>query len=191
MFNEENCKNCLEDIKASMSLPQFNYINEENKSILNLIKEYNQHIVNIIGGYFFPSDKLINELDYIKSLNNDYADTKDKEYAFESYKEAVISLCEIIVYGELEFEKGNYTVKDIERIQDEIAGFDEVTMDIIEENDELYEKLDEMEEKEHYAEVDKIREKIEKNENNIIQVSYKIDIKDYVLNKLLDIGIEE
>jgi len=191
MFNEENCKNCLEDIKASMSLPQFNYINEETKSILDLIKEYNQNIANTMGGYFFPSDKLINELDYIKLLNNDYIDTKDKEYAFESYKEAVISLCEIIVYGELEFEKGHYQINDIERLQDEIAGFDEVTMDIIEENDELYEKLDEMEEKEHLIEADKIREKIDKNENNIIQVSYKIDIKDYVLNKLLDMGIEE
>jgi hypothetical protein len=191
MFNEENCKNCLEDIKASISLPQFNYINEETKGILTLIEEYNQYIISVMSEYSFPSDKLINELDYIKSLNNDYLDTKDKDYAFESYKEAVVSLCEIITYGELEFEKGNYNAADVERLQDEIAGFDEVTMDIIEENDELYEKLDEMEEKEHYVEADKIREKIEKNENNIIEVSYKIDIKDYVLNKLLDMSIEE
>lgn len=191
MINEENCKNCLESIKASISLPQFNYVNEEAKGILTLIEEYNQYIISVMSEFSFPSDKLINELDYIKSLNNDYLDTKDKGYAFESYKEAVISLCEIITYGELEFEKGNYHIDDIERLQDEIAGFDEVTMDIIEENDELYEKLDEMEEKEHYIEVDKIRERIEKNENNIIEVSYKIDIKDYVLNKLLDMGIDE
>lgn len=191
MFNEESCIKCLESIKTSADLPQFKYMNEENKSILDIIEEYNQHIVNIMSGYFFPSDKLINELSYIKTLNNDYEGTKDKEYAFETYKETVASLCEIIVYGELEFEKGEYEIKDIERLQDEIAGFDEVTMEIIEENDQLYEKLDQLEENEHYEEADRIKEKIENNENNIIQVSYKIDIKDYVLNKLLDMGIDE
>lgn len=191
MFSEEICKNCLENIRASVNLPRFKYINEENKGILDIIDEFNQNIINIMTSYYFPPDKLVNELNYIKSLNKDYADTKDKDYAFESYKETAASLSEIIVYGELEFEKGNYKIKDIERLQDEIAGFDEVTMEIIEENDELYEKLDQLEENEHFKEADKIKEKIEKNENDIIKISYKIDIKDYVLNKLLEMETEE
>lgn len=190
MYSVENCDLCMESIKELNNSTKF-VIKDGENSILNLINEYNLEVSKVMEGYSFPCEKLLSELEYIKNLNNDYLDTRDKEYAFESYKDTVVSFCEIIVFGELEFEKGKYKSEDIERLQDEIGGFDEVTMDIIEENDDLYEKLDEMEEKEHFLEAEKIKAKIDKNENNIIEVSYKIDIKDYVLNKLLDMEIED